>query len=225
VHYELYPLAHTSAKAQAKKMKKLHSILMAICLVAAVACGGLQIAHANTTDDATYGAGSYGGCAYGSCTITLSGGSTTNVDVIPSSSGKCTVKSDTVSVLTDSPAGYSLTMTTTTTNNALTGPSSISASNGTSAAPVTLAMNTWGYRVDGLGSFGAGPTNTQTNGSVPSVTFAGVPASNQSAAQIAYSASPANPAANTTVWYGVCANASLLAGNYAATVTYTAVVN
>jgi hypothetical protein len=206
-------------------MKKLHGLLMAILLITAIATGSLQAAHANTTDDATYGAGNYGGCAYGSCTITLSGGSTTNVDVIPSSSGKCTVKSDTVSVLTDSPAGYSLTMTTSTTNNALAGPSSISASSGTSVAPTTLAMNTWGYRVDGLGSFGAGPTSTQTSGSVPSVTFAAVPASNQSAAQIASSASPANPAVNTTVWYGVCANASLPSGNYAATVTYTAVTN
>lgn len=206
-------------------MKNLRQILTAVIFVVAIFYGSIQAVHANTTDDSTYGSGSYGGCAYGSCTITLSGGSTANVGVIPSAAGKCTVQSDTVSVLTDSPAGYSLTMTTSTTSNALSGPSTIPASSGSAASPITLAMNTWGYRVDGLGGFGAGPTNAQSNGSTPSATFAAVPASNQSPAQIASSASAANPAVNTTIWYGVCANASLPAGNYASTVTYTAVTN
>lgn len=206
--------------------KRLSQVIIGSVWFLLLAMGGWSVALADTTDNGTYGSGSYGGCSYGSCTITLSGGSTANVSVLPSSSGKCTVQSDTVSVLTDSPAGYSLTMTTSTTNNALAGPSaSIDPTAGSAALPITLAMNTWGYRVDGFGSFGAGPTNSQSSGSVPSQTFAAVPASNQSPAQIAYTTSPANPAVNTTVWYGVCANADLPAGNYAATVTYTAVAN
>jgi hypothetical protein len=218
-------MAYTPTKDEAKKMKAISRVLMGAAFIAVLICSGLQLAHADTTDNYTYGSGSYGGCAYGSCTITLSGGSTANVGVLPSGSGKCTVQNNVISVLTDSPGGYSLTMTTSTTNNALTGPSSITATSGTTGSPITLAMNTWGYRVDGLGGFGAGPTNAQTNGSTPSVTFAAVPASNQSPVQIASTASAANPAVNTTVWYGVCANASLTAGNYAATVTYTAVTN
>jgi hypothetical protein len=182
--------------------------------------------YADTTDSTVYGGSNYGACDYGSCTITLSSSGSTAVDVIPASTGKCTVHSDTASVLTDSTTGYSLSMTTNTTNNALVGTSTnISASSGTSASPIALAMNTWGYRVDGLSSFGAGPTTSQSNGTVPSVFFAGVPASNQTAVQIASSSSAANPAVNTTVWYGVCANATLPSGTYTTTVTYTAVTN
>jgi len=117
-------------------------------------------------------------------------------------------------------------MTTSTTNNAMQGAStSLASSTGTPSAPTTLAVNTWGYRVDGLASFGAGPTTAQSSGSVPSVTFAGVPASNQSSTQVAYSASPANPAQDTKVWYGICANSSIPAATYSVTVVYTAVTN
>lgn len=183
-------------------------------------------AHADTTDSATYGSGSFGNCDYGACTITLTSGGTTNVNVVPTTAGKCTVQSDTPSVLTNNSAGYSLTMTTSTTNNAMTGPSgNISASSGTSGSPVALAMNTWGYRVDGVAGFGAGPTSSQSSGSVPGGSFAGVPASNQAGTIVASSSSAANPAVSTTVWYGVCANSAVAAGTYSVTVTYTAVTN
>jgi hypothetical protein len=117
-------------------------------------------------------------------------------------------------------------MTTSTTNNAMTGSSgSISASSGTSAAPTTLAMNTWGYRVDSVAGFGAGPTSAQSSGSVPGVSFAGVPPSNLAGTIVASSSGVANPAVSTTVWYGVCANSSVAAGSYSVVVTYTAVTN
>jgi hypothetical protein len=181
--------------------------------------------HADTSDS-TYGAGGYGICYYGTCTITLSSGSAASVNVLPTAGGACTVQSNTASVLTDNANGYSLSMTTNTTNNNMTGSTStIGASPGTAAAPVLLTANTWGWRVDGWSGFGAGPTTTLSNGSIPSVTFAGVPANNQSAAQLALTAAPANPAGDTTVWYGVCANASKPSGTYTATVTYTAVTN
>jgi len=102
---------------------------------------------------------------------------------------------------------------------------SIAAASGTAASPVTLGMNKWGYRVDSLAGFGAGPTSSQNNGSVPSVSFAGVPASNQSPTQVASTSGPANPAATTTVWYGLCADSSVPSGGYSVTVTYTAVTN
>jgi hypothetical protein len=86
-------------------------------------------------------------------------------------------------------------------------------------------MNTWGYRVDGLASFGSGPTTTINSGSVPSTTFAKVPPSNLAGTQVASSSGAANPAVNTTVWYGVCANSAVPAGSYTVTVTYTAVTN
>lgn len=185
-----------------------------------------SVSFADTTDSSVYGSGSFGDCDYGTCTITLTDTGTPTLTVIPTPTGVCSVQSDTVSVLTDSTTGYSLTMTTSTTNNAMQGAStSLAASSGTSSTPTTLAVNTWGYRVDGLASFGTGPTTAQSSGSVPSVTFAGVPASNQSSTQVSYSTSPANPAQDTKVWYGVCANASIPVDTYSATVVYTAVIN
>ena len=198
-------------------------ILIAITTVI-ITSGGRVLA--DTTDSTVYGSGNFGGCDYGSCSITLTSGGPTSINVVPTPTGKCTVQSDTASVLTDSTVGYSLTMTTSTTNNSMTGGSgSISASGGTSAVPITLAMNTWGYRVDSLASFGAGPTSSQNSGSIPSVTFAGVPPSNLAGTVVANSSGPANPAVNTTVWYGVCADSSIPAGSYTTTVTYTAVTN
>jgi hypothetical protein len=182
--------------------------------------------YADTTDSYVYGSGSFGDCDYGTCTITLTDTGVPTLTVAPTPAGVCTVQSDTVSVLTDSTTGYSLTMTTSTTNNAMQGASaSLAASSGTASVPATLAINTWGYRVDGLAAFGSGPTTAQNSGSVPSVTFAGVPSSSQSATQVAYSTGPANPAQNTKAWYGVCADSSLPADTYSATVVYTAVTN
>lgn len=199
-------------------------LIVATFVLAALATGA--VARADTTDSTTYGSGNFGYCNYGSCTITLTSSGTVNVNVAPTPGGRCTVQSDNPSVLTDSTAGYSLTMTTSTTNNAMVGGSgSIAASSGTAASPATLAANTWGYRVDNLASFGAGPTSSQNSGSTPSVTFAGVPASNQTPTPVASSSGPANPAVGTTVWYGVCADSTVASGTYTTTVTYTAVTN
>ena len=201
-------------------------LLVAMACLVGLLVAGAPITLADTTDSTVYGSGNYGDCDYGSCTITLSSGGTTTLNVAPTPAGKCTVQSDTASVLTDSTAGYSLTMTTSTTNNAMTSASgSISAASGTAASPAILSMNTWGYRVDSLAGFGTGPTSAQNNGSIPSVSFAGVPPSNLAATQVASSGGPANPAATTTVWYGLCADSSVPAGNYSVTVTYTAVTN
>lgn len=206
-----------------KSLVRICGTLLTTVAVILLAGGG---ASADTSDNTTYGSGNFGDCNYGSCTITLTSGGATDVNVSPTPLGKCSVQSDIVSVLTDSTSGYSLTMTTSTTDNAMSGTGgTIDAASGTSAAPLTLTMNTWGYRVDGLGGFGAGPTNAQTNGSVPSVSFAGVPASNQTPTAVATAAGPANPAEDTTVWYGLCADDSVTSGDYDVSVVYTAITN
>ena len=203
-----------------------NKIIASLISILALMCSMQTVSYADTTDSSVYGSGSFGDCDYGTCTITLTDTGTPTLTVVPTPAGVCSVQSDTVSVLTDSTTGYSLTMTTSTTNNAMQGTStSLASSTGTPSAPTTLAVNTWGYRVDGIASFGAGPTTAQSSGSVPSVTFAGVPASNQSSTQVAYSASPANPAQDTKVWYGICANSSIPAATYSVTVVYTAVTN
>lgn len=205
------------------KIKRLLALPCSLLCLALIAGSG--IVYADTSDSTTYGSGNYGNCEFGSCTITLMSGSNTVVNVTPSGGGACTVASDTVSVLTSNDTGYTLTLNTATTANAMTGASTIAASSGTAASPTTLAMNTWGYRVDGLSGFGAGPTSAVSNGSVPSVTFAGVPPSDQAATPVASSNVLANPAEETTVWYGLCADGSITSGSYSVDVTYTAVTN
>jgi hypothetical protein len=175
----------------------------------------------------TYGSASYGECDYGmACSISLISNGTISLNVTPASGGRCTIQSDSAAVETDDSNGYTLTLASSSTNTSLVnGGSSIAASSGTVASPAALAANKWGYRVDGLGSFGAGPTTAQSNIAVPSTTFAAIKASNVTADTIASTSSAANPAVTTTVWYGACADTSQASGTYTTQVTYTAVAN
>lgn len=175
----------------------------------------------------TYGSGTYGSCEYGSvCSITLTSNSNVSLNVTPTSGGSCTIQSDTASVMTDDSNGYTLTLADNSTNTALiNGSATIGAGSGTFASPAALSGNAWGYRVDGLGSFGGGPTTGQSNVSPGSTLFAAIKASNQTADTIAATSVAADPAVTTTVWYGACANTSATSGSYTTQVTYTAVAN
>jgi hypothetical protein len=173
-----------------------------------------------------YGSGTYGECQYGSCSISISSNGTVAVNVTPASGGSCTIQKDVVSVFTDNSAGYNLTLANSSTNTALLkGGSSIASTTATQTSPLALTTNTWGYRVDSVGGFGAGPTSAQTNIAIGSTVFAGVPASSGTANTVANTAVPADPAVTTNVWYGVCANTSVASGIYTTQVTYTAVTN
>ncbi len=193
-------------------------------LVATVALtSGLAAAYAT----GTYGSGSYGTCTYGdACSITLTSNGAISVDITPTSSGRCTIQKDTALVQTDDTNGYTLTLADSSTNTALSdGSGTIPATSATFASPAALSANQWGYRVDGLGSFGAGPTTAQSNIAIPSTVFAGIKASNQTADTIATTSSAANPAVGTDVWYGACADVSVSSGAYTTQVTYTAIAN
>lgn len=173
-----------------------------------------------------YGRGTYGKCQFGSCSISLSSNGSVALNITPTASGSCTIQKDTVSVLTSSSTGYTLTFTASSTNTSLLdGASSIASTAATRTSPATLSANHWGYRVDSIGGFGAGPTSSQANVASSSLAFAGVPASNASADTLATSTVAANPAVSTDVWYGVCANTSVISGTYTTQVTYTAVTN
>jgi hypothetical protein len=175
----------------------------------------------------TYGSGTYGACSYGNvCSITLSSNGSISLDITPASGGRCTIHSDTASVLTDDSNGYTLTLADNGTNTSLVnGGATIDATSATIASPAAISGNHWGYRVDGLGSFGSGPTTSQSNVSPDSTLFAGIKASNQTADTLAATSTAANPAVTTTVWYGACADTSVASGAYTTQVTYTAVAN
>jgi hypothetical protein len=202
-------------------MKKRISILVGL-LILMTSSG----AFANTTDSTTYGSGNYGNCDYGSCTITLSSSGSVTANVTPSAGGACTVQSDAVTVTTDSTTGYTLTATTSSTSTGMTsGGNTIPSTTATQASPSVLTSERWGFRVDGLGGFGSGPTTAQTNGSIPSLTFAGMPSSSGTPDQLASTSSPASSGATTNVWYGVCADTGIPSGTYSVSVLYTAVTN
>lgn len=212
-------------------MKSLRLIqkVWLITLSILVSCLGVALHNgvvlAYTTG--TYGSGAYGSCKYGvACDISLSSNGSLGLNITPTASGRCTIHSDSPSVLTDDTNGYTLTVADNSTDTSLVnGGSTIPTTSGTVSSPTTLSGNSWGFRVDGLGGFGAGPTTDQDNVARGSITFSGIKASNVTADTIASTSGAANPAVTTTVWYGACADATVSSGTYATTVLYTAVAN
>lgn len=189
--------------------------------------GLLVIAVPFVSQAAPYGTGTYGTCLYGSCnTIELSSSGAVNIDVTPiGTSRTCTVQSDTLSVTTPSSTGYTLTMSSTdTTTTMVASGSTVAANSGTPASPASLAVNRWGYRVDGLGSFGAGPTTAMSNTTAALGTFAGLPASTSPVTIATRASTPPSPD-TTKVWYGICVNNTTPSGTYSRQVLYTAVIN
>jgi hypothetical protein len=187
----------------------------------------LLIPAAALAANGAYSDGAYSACSYNSCGVTVTSNGTISDNVVPGSGTTCTTQSDSVAVTTDSSTGYTLSVNDAATSSSLQGSSTptIPTSGGTSSAPSALTANTWGFRVDGVGGFGAGPTTASSNVSPSATTFAGIPTSAQASTSLVNSSGPADPAVTTTVWYGVCVNATLPAGTYQSSVVYTAVVN
>ncbi len=173
-----------------------------------------------------YGKGLYGTCQFGTCSITLSTSGTITPNITPGVSTTCTVVSDQVSVQTGASTGYTLQVSDSDSDTSLnrSGGGAITAISGTRSSPATLSSSKWGYRVDSIAGFGAGPTSAVSNVSVPSVQFAGIPALG-SPDTVATTSSAAPVAQITPVWYGVCTDPSVPSGAYTDTVTYTALTN
>jgi hypothetical protein len=154
-------------------------------------------------------------------TISITTSNTVNLNVTPTLAGSATSASDTITVATNNASGYSLVLENVDNETDLeNGASSIPAHTGTFASPSTLANNTWGYRVDSAGDFGAGPTSAENNQANLSGTWAGVPA-NGAGDTLKTTSSP-TAGDVTTVWYGVKADTSNPDGTYSDTVMYTA---
>ncbi|HEY8992473.1 MAG TPA: hypothetical protein VIM37_01325 [Candidatus Microsaccharimonas sp.] len=209
-----------------------HAVMIAVkkngvlCIAAILLCLVILSLFSHHAFGINYSAGTYGTCTYGSCSITLTTSGSITADVTPAiGSTKCTVSNDVVTATTDSSTGYTVTLNDTDTSNTLSGPVSITANSSTSSSPSLLTANTWGYRVDSIDSFGAGPTSAISSGVIPALTFAGVPISSDTPGLIRTTSTADTGTVNTSVWYGVCANTSLQSGSYNDGVTYTAVIN
>ena len=155
--------------------------------------------------------------------LTTSG--TVNIDAVPNGSGVQTIASDTVTVSTNDSAGYTLTLGESSATTTLTsGSNTIPAVSATQASPAAETANSWGYRVDSVGGFGAGPTSSASNASISStIKFAPVAASGSPDTLKTTSTTASND--TTTVWYGVAVDTSAPSGTYTNGVTYTATAN
>jgi len=132
--------------------------------------------------------------------LTIALGGNVNLSLTPSGATFTGSGSHTITVTSTDAAGYALYIysagSTALTNGAVTLP----ASGNSSAAP--LATNTWGYNIDASSNY-IGLTATPV--------------------LLKTASGPYESGDNTTVTYGVLAGASQAAGNYTASVTYTAV--
>lgn len=199
------------------KANKLHTIIggaLALMLVAvAPIAASAASQNASTTINATVGS-----------VISVSTGSTVSISLTPTAGGVVSSASDTVTVSTNNAAGYTLSLANNdATTTLVSGGNTIAAHTGTQGSPTALAANTWGYRVVGVGGFGASAYSAESNNGSSSSTWAGVPATG-SPNTLKTTASTAS-GDTTTVWYGVRANSTKVGGTYTDTVTYTATTN
>lgn len=196
-----------------RTLYRLTSIFAAVAAVASPVVASAATDTKSTTINATIGS-----------TISMSTSGTVALNVTPTSGSSASSSSDTITVSTNNSTGYNLSLADSDATTTLTsGGNSIAAHAGTFAAPSTLANNAWGYRVDGAGTFGAGPTAAQTNQTSLTGTWAGIPASG--APQQLKSTSTTASADVTSVWYGVKVDTTKPTGVYSDSVTYTATTN
>ena len=153
-------------------------------------------------------------------TISLSTGPLVTMGVTPVAGGSQSSVSDTATVSTNNPTGYTLTLQDADATTTLTdGSNTIAASANTPAAPAALANNTWGFAVPALGSFDAS-YSVLTNASSSASKWAGVPASGSPFTVYSHGTTASGVA--TTVWYSTKADTTKPAGDYNDGVVYTA---
>ncbi len=173
-----------------------------------------------------YGRGLYGRCQYETCQISLATNGVVELQITPLEGGAYTIVKDEVAAITSSSKGYNLTIESDSeTDNTLIGPSvNISPVAANPTTPAQLTANQWGFRIDGLAGFGAGPTEEVVSAPSSSLTFAALPLKNSGAVIRMWPSPAPGPEGDVTeVWYGVRADFDVPEGQYSRTVTYTAV--
>jgi hypothetical protein len=143
--------------------------------------------------------------------------------ITPDTTGKQSIASDTVTANTNDTAGLTITMSSSSAvTTMVSGANSITAIGGTPAAPVVLTNGTWGWRIDSLATFGAGPTSVISNAAPNAGTFAAMPATGS---PYTIKTTAATGSTTNTVWYSSRVNNAQAIGAYVATVTYTITTN
>lgn len=161
-----------------------------------------------------------------SSVITISTDSEIDISVTPVGlESRISSAKDTVIVNSNHSTGYNLTIAMDSANQNLTregGMETIAPVDGTRTSPATLAKNRWGYRVDNVAEFGAGPGVVLSSAEDTTLTFAAVPATG-SADNIASSDQPSVSGGDAyDVWYAMNVDTTKPTGIYTGTVIYTA---
>lgn len=152
-----------------------------------------------------------------------SGPSVTLGAITPDATGKQSTNSDTVSATTNDAAGVTMTLQQNAAGTNMTsGANTIAASGGSTGTPIALINGTWGWRVDTLAGFGAGPGAVLSNGSPSAITYAAIPANGS---PFTIKTSAASGTTSATVWYSARVNNTQPSGAYSDTVLYTISTN
>jgi hypothetical protein len=156
--------------------------------------------------------------------VSISTNGSVTISVLPSGGTRSSNGSHTVTLGTNNATGYVLTLEMiSASRNLVNGSETIAPVAGTFASPTSgLNVDSWGYRIDGVGGFGSG-TASETNVLASSFTWAGVPAGGDSDTIRSSSEAITNDA--FSVWYGMSADSAKPSGTYSNTVLYTAVAN
>jgi hypothetical protein len=157
--------------------------------------------------------------------ISYSSGPTVTLGAItPTGAGKQSTGSDTVSANTNDTGGLTITMqeNSATTTSMVAGSNNIATGAGTTASPVALANNTWGWRMDTVAGFGSGPTSTLSNAAPSALTYAGIPANGS---PYTINTTSTNGSTSSTVWYSARVDNTQPIGNYSTVVLYTITTN
>ena len=139
-----------------------------------------------------------------------------SLSILPTPDGTLSTGEVDVDISTNNFTGYTLSMSTTTDNTALThtnGTNSINSTSSPVSAPTALSSNTWGWY----------PSSLATNPGGSNYQFAAIPS--LSSAYTLKSTDAMSTNDETTVSFGIMADTSIPAGSYSNTITFTAITN
>jgi hypothetical protein len=202
------------------KLRPKHALIVAVAGVNLVAVSAPMLVHADTQTTTTVV-----GLTINPVLLSYTSGPTVTLGAItPTSGGLQSATSDTVSGNTNDASGFTVTMQENSSSSTamLSGANTLPTSAGTTASPVALVSDTWGWRIDGTAGFGAGPTSLISNAAPSALTYAAIPA-NGSPYTIKTTGSSGS--GSQTVWYSARVDTSQVAGAYATTVLYTFTTN
>ncbi len=199
-----------------KKIIKYTSIALTSAAIVALPIFSASAETSNTTITANIGS-----------TLSIQSTPTVSFNVNPTAStAKASSGLATVTVSTNNATGFNLKLAMNGTDQTLQNgaAATIAAHSGSFAAPATLANNSWGYRVENVGTFGAGNMSAQTDQNDLAGTFAAVP-SNLTGGDTIKNVSAAAQSNQTQVLFGVKADSTKPSGAYSGTVVFTATAN